>query len=352
MSAPLISPRETTKEEHRESPRTSRPGAARRVLSLAALTTLAALVAGCSASSGPAENGDNTPAPQATSVSITDNHGTMDVPTNPERFVALDNTVFGTLAAWDLTPVAVPKPVMGKLWPEFTSPASILDVGSHREPNLEAVVEADAELIIGGYRFASVYSDLTAITPTTIEISPRDGEDHTSELKREVTILGKIFQREKEATEIAAKLDKAISDAKGAYNGTDSVMGLITSGGKIAYAAPSEGRGVGTLFPTLGLKPAIDREAEDTSHGDEISVEAIAQANPEWLIVLDRDGAFQEDGYVPAADLISKSEALANVPAVKKSQIIVLDPNFYLDEGIQAYTTLYQTVADRFAAAQ
>ena len=81
------------------------------------------------------------------------------------------------------------------------------------------------------------------------------------------------------------------------------------------------------------------------------SSEAIAQANPDWLIVLDRDAAVQADGHVAAQQLIIEAEALQNVTAVQQGQVIVLDPTFYLDEGIQAYTTLYQTVADAFADA-
>jgi len=161
-------------------------------------------------------------------------------------------------------------------------------------------------------------------------------------------------QRNLVAGNAAAKqaLDQAVADAKGAYNGTDTVVGLITSGGKIAFAAPGEGRGVGAVFPTLGLVPGIDRGAENASHGDDISVEAIAAANPEWLIVLDRDAMFGEDGYVAAKELVEGSEALKNVPAVQKGQVVYLDPSFYLDEGIQAYTQLYSDIATAFAAAE
>ena len=33
-------------------------------------------------------------------VTIEDNHGQIEVPVNPERVVALDNTVFQTLSDW------------------------------------------------------------------------------------------------------------------------------------------------------------------------------------------------------------------------------------------------------------
>lgn len=310
------------------------------------LIAASALLAACSAA--PAAEPDGSP--DRSTVTIVDNHGEIEVPVNPERLVALDNTAFQTLSDWDISLVAAPKPVMGDLWPEFTGD-DVLDVGLHREPNLEAIVEADPDLVIGGYRFSSYHDDIVALAPVVIETNARDGEEHISELKRQVTILGQIFEREDDAQALADALDAAVADAKDAYNGTDTVIGLITSGGSIAYAAPGEGRGVGSLFPTLGLTPGIEQAAEDTSHGDDIALEAIAQANPDWLIVLDRDGAFNEEGYVPAKDLIENAEALQDVTAVQQGQVVYLPPTFYLDEGIQVYTALYRSIAEAFAAA-
>lgn len=333
------------------TPTTPTRRAAARIQGAGLLAISALLLAGCApADSASSSDAAATPAAAGT-VTITDNHGEIEVPVNPERVVALDNTTFQTLSDWGVEVVAAPKPLMESVWPELAGGDEVLDVGLHREPNLEAVIEADPDLIIGGYRFQDYYEDLKAIQPTTIEINARDGEEATSELKRQVEILGQIFDKEAEAAETIAAFDTAIADAKSAYNGTDTVVGLITSGGEIAYAAPGEGRGVGQLFPTIGLTPAIDQAAEDASHGDDISVEAIAQANPEWMIVLDRDAGTGEEGATAAAELIAGAEALQNVPAVQKNQIVYLDPTFYLDEGIQAYTGLYADVAAAFANA-
>ncbi|MBB3159306.1 iron complex transport system substrate-binding protein [Microbacterium proteolyticum] len=316
-----------------------------RPLAAASLVAALALV-GCS--SGAAAPADDAAA--ATTVTVEDNHGSIEVPVAPERVVALDNTTFETLSEWGVTLVAAPKPLMYDLWPSLSGGDEVLDAGLHREPDIENILAAEPDLIVGGYRFRDIYDQLKEIQPATIETSPRDGEDHASELKRQTTILGQVFDKNDEAAQLSADLDDAIAEAKAAYDPSQSVMGLITSGGKIAYAAPGEGRGVGVLFPTLGLTPALERSAEDASHGDDISVEAIAAANPEWLFVLDRDAMFGEDGYVSAKELVENAEALKNVPAVQKGQIVYLDGSFYLDEGIQAYTTLYRSAAEAFAS--
>lgn len=316
-----------------------------RPLAAASLVATLAL-AGCA--SGAAAPADEAAAP--TTVTVEDNHGSIEVPVAPERVVALDNTTFETLSEWGVTLVAAPKPLMYDLWPTLSGGDEVLDAGLHREPNIENILASDPDLIVGGYRFRELYDQLKEIQPATIETSPRDGEDHTSELKRQTAILGQVFDKNDEAATLSADLDAAIADAKAAYDPSQTVMGLITSGGKIAYAAPGEGRGVGVLFPTLGLTPALERSAEDASHGDDISVEAIAAANPEWLFVLDRDAMFGEDGYVSAKELVENAEALKNVPAVQKGQVVYLDGSFYLDEGIQAYTKLYRSAAEAFAS--
>lgn len=298
---------------------------------------------------------ESATASDAGTVTITDNHGEIEVPVNPQRVVALDNHVFETLDSWDVPLVAAPKTIMGDVWPAYTDDAAVLDVGSHREPNLEAIIEAQPDLIIGGYRFSESYADIKAQNPdaVVIELAPREGEDPEAEMTRQVEILGQIFDREDDAAAIVAAYEESIASASDAYNGTDTVIGLLTSGGEIAYSAPVTGRSIGVLFPTLGLTPAIEQAAEDVSHGDDISVEAIAAANPDWLIVLDRDGSGVGEGeYTSAQELISGSEALAGVTAVAQEQIIYLDPSFYLTEDIQAYTALYDQIGEAFGAAR
>ena len=322
-----------------------------------ALTLGAALVLSACASSAPAGE-EPAESADATTVTITDNHGEVEVPVNPETVVALDNTIFDTLDEWDVELAAVPKDVMGSVWPDYIDDPEVANVGNHREPNLEVIVAEQPDLIIGGYRFGDYYDQIKQQNPdaVVIEISPRDDEDEFDELKRQTEILGQIFDHEDEATELNEGLDEAIAGAKEAYNGTDTVMAVNTSAGQIGYLAPVVGRGLGPVFPALGWKPALEVEgATDDHQGDDISGEAIADSNPDWIVALDRDAAFapeeREAGSAPADELIKNSEALQNVPAVQQDRIVVLDPNFYLTEGVQAYTKLFTQLQEAFSAA-
>lgn len=322
----------------------------------AALTLGAALVLSACASGAPAN--EEPAGSAAATVTITDNHGEVEVPVNPETVVALDNTVFDTLDEWDIELAAVPKDVMGSVWPGYIDDPEVANVGNHREPNLEVIVAEQPDLIIGGYRFGDYYEQIKEQNPeaVVIEIAPRDGEDQFDELKRQTEILGQIFDHEDEAAALNADFDDAISGAKKAYNGTGTVMAVNTSAGQIGYLAPVVGRGLGPVFPALGWKAALEVEgATDDHQGDDISVEAIAASNPDWIVALDRDAAFapdeREPGSAPADELIKNSEALQNVTAVQQDRIVILDPNFYLTEGIQAYTALFTQLQEAFSAA-
>lgn len=313
---------------------------------LLALTACSSSTEAGSSSSSSAASASSAPE----TVVITDNHGEVEVPYQPERVVALDNHVLQTLSDWDIELVAAAKGLMGTgIWPEYQDDDAVLDVGTHREPDLEQVIAAEPDLIIGGSRFGDYYDQLSDIA-TTIETEPQDDELITDGLVRQVTTLGEIFGKQDEAQQLTEALETATAEAKDAYDGSSTVLGLITSGGEISYAAPGTGRSVGPVFTALDLVPAIEAEAEDSTHGDDIAMEAVAQANPDWLIVLDRDGALDTEGYVAAQELIEGSELLSDVTAVKEGQVIYLDPNFYLTEDIQAYTALFEQIRDAFAA--
>ena len=263
---------------------------------------------------------------EATTVEITDAHGTVTVPINPKNVVALDNRTFETLSDWGIELAAVPKSVMPADSP-YVNDESVQDIGNHREPNLEIIAAVDPELVIVGQRFASYYEDIKKLVPnaTVIDLNfdvseeaATPGENLVNGLKDATTTLGQIFDKKEEAKQLVADFDQAIEDAKSAYNGTDTVMSIIVSGGNIGFAAPGSGRVWGPMYEIFGWTPALEIDKTSSDHqGDEVSVEAIAQSNPDWIFVLDRDAAVSSTtDAVPAQDVIDNAPALQNTTAV------------------------------------
>jgi len=313
-------------------------------VAITAALTLA--VAGCGADT-------DTAADEATAGSTTeveDNHGTKSVPTQPTSVVATDNRTFETLDSWgvELSAGAV------SLMPDtvsYTDNEDIVDLGSHREPDLESVVAAEPDLIINGQRFAQYYQDFEELAPdaTIVEADPRDGEPFADELKRQTEILGQALGHEEDAQALIDDFDAAIERVQAAYDPEDTVMSVLTSGGVISYVAPTTGRTLGPLYDIFDLTPALEVEGEDESHGDDIHVEAIAEANPDWILVMDRDAAISANSgedYTPANELLANSQALQNTSAVEQDQIVYMPQDTYLNEGIQTYTEYFNSLAD------
>lgn len=295
---------------------------------------------------------------QPSTVEVTDAHGTVTVPVNPQTVVSLDNRTFETLAEWGIKLAAAPKDVMPKDVP-YVNDESVQNIGNHREPNLEVIAAVNPDLVIVGQRFATFYEDIKKLVPNAavidlnIDVSGENGssgDNLVNGYKDIVLTLGKIFDKNDEAQQLVARFEESLEKAKAAYNGTDTVMGVIVSGGNIGYSAPSKGRIWGPLFEIFGWVPALNDEKATSDHqGDEVSVEAIAQSNPDWLMVMDRDAAISSDGeYTPAKDVIENSPALQNTTAIKNGQIVYAPADTYTNESIQTYIEIFDALAEAF----
>lgn len=314
----------------------------------AAALVLAACGGGDTGESGTA-SGDSD-AKGASEITVVTNTGEVTVPLNPQRVAILDNTAMETLKDWGVEPVALPKPLLPKsIFADWIDDDSIADAGSHREPILEAVSEAEPDLIIGGYRFEEYTSDLEKIAPV-VDIAPANERfDSFSEgLTEQTEILGEIFEREDDAAELIATFDEAVENAAAATSG-ESVFLAVTSGNAIDNGA---GR-IGRIIEPLNLNDVFagqDLDAESVHQDSGIAPETVAQANPEWAIVLDRDAAIDTaDDATPAATLLAAQEAWKSVTFIQEDQIIYLDPYFYTREGIQAYIEAYDQITQAFS---
>ena len=288
------------------------------------------------------------------SVEITDIHGTVVVPVNPKNVVALDNRTFETLSDWGIELAAVPKGVMPADSP-YVADTSVQDIGNHREPNLELIAALEPELVIIGQRFAGFYDEIKELVPNAAVIdlnfdvsekADAPGESLVNGLKDSTIALGQIFDKNEEAEKLIADFDQSIADAKSAYNGTDTVMSVVVSGGSIGFSAPRSGRVWGPMYEIFGWVPSLEIDSASSDHqGDDISVEAIAQSNPDWIFVLDRDaGVSSTTDAVPAQDVIGNSPALKNTTSVTEGKIVYAPKDTYTNESIQTYLELFEGI--------
>src|SRR5690606_16877219 len=107
--------------------------------------------------------------------------------------------------------------------------------------------------------------------------------------------------------------------------------GELTDGETVFLANSSGGRidnGAGRLARILDKVNLVDSFAKqdldsDSVHADSgLAPETVAAANPDWMIVMDRDAIAAEGEYTPARQVVEAQEAWKGTTFMAEDQII------------------------------
>lgn len=220
-------------------------------------------------------------------------------------------------------------------------------VGTIFEPNLEALSALQPDLIVLGGRSSPQLDATTRVAPS-IDMT-MDGDDLVSQARQRLETYGELLGKQKEADAVEAKFDAALEAARAAVKGKGKVLIVMTSGPKVT--AYGKGSRFGWVHAALDLPAAVEDVKADT-HGNAVSFEFIRDANPDWLLVLDRAAAIGSDEQNAKATL--DNELVAQTTAWKKGQVIYLPAaDFYIAAGgIQSTTRVLNAIEKAFAKAQ
>ncbi|WP_181034047.1 siderophore ABC transporter substrate-binding protein [Arthrobacter sp. GMC3] len=311
----------------------------KRLLTLAATAAVFALTAcGQGATAGSQDKAAGT-------VSITHAQGTSDVPLNPKKVYTFDLGVLDTLNVLDVPVAGVPQANLPAALKEYGS-KDIANIGTMKEPDFEAISAGAPDLIIISGRTAGSYAELSKIAPT-IDLSV-DAKSPIESFKTVSTSLGKIFDKEAVVSEKIKAIDAKIADTKAKAPAAGTGLIVLTSGGELtAYGAGSR---FGLIHDVLGVPTASDVKAEG-SHGEAISHEFIAKANPGSLYVIDRDVATGESAG--AAKAVLDNALVKGTDAAKNDRITYLDPaSWYLvGYGLNNVDAMVGAISDSVAKA-
>ncbi|EJF76000.1 siderophore ABC transporter substrate-binding protein [Bartonella alsatica] len=269
---------------------------------------------------------------------VTINHvsGTTSVPTSPQKVIVFDLASLDNMNRLGIEAViGVPEGKKPTYLQQFDD-TKYEKIGTLFEPNYEKIAALQPDLIIISSRTQAKYKDLSKIAPT---IDLTIGNQHAlEEIERNVSILGKIFGKEKEAEEQIAKLKENLAEIRKNTQGKGTGLILMTSGGKISAFGPQSRFDI--FHSTFGIAPATDKLTVQ-KHGQLISPEFILETNPDWLLVIDRDAAIGREGK--SAKQLLNNELVQRTTAGKQNQIIYLDSwSWYLANG--SLTGLHDTV--------
>lgn len=263
--------------------------------------------------------------------------GTTIVPENPETIVVFDFGVIDILDHLGVEIAALPKANVPSYLSQFEGD-QYENAGTLFEPDFEMLANLDPDLIIISGRTQESYKDLSDLAPTLfMEI---DTDDYLGSFEHNVTLLGKIFDQEDEAIAAVDQIKIAVDDLVEIVPADKVSLIILTNDGAVSAYGP--GSRFGIIHDDFGIPP-VTNEIDVTTHGQNISFEYIANANPDYLFVLDRNAATGGDGE---ASSTIDNDLVNGTTAAKEGNIIYLTPDYwYLSSGgIESVTQMVKEI--------
>ncbi|HCR62851.1 MAG: siderophore ABC transporter substrate-binding protein [Serratia liquefaciens] len=284
-----------------------------------------------------------TPAADApATVNFQHLNGTTEVKKHPQRVVVLDYASLETLQLLGVEPLALPgnRTMLPDSLKQYQN-AKYLNAGTLFEPDMATLRAAKPDLILIAGRSSKAYAELSGIAPTlNMAIDP---QDQLGSLKQRTLQLGELFDKQPQAQAAVDKLDAEIAAIKPQVAKAGRGLVVLFSGGKISAYAPKSR--FSFTYDALGFQSALQSDNADV-RGNKLTPEQVAQLNPDWLFIIDRDAATGRPNAV-APQKILTTTALKNTVAVKKGQVVYLPAaEVYLSGGIITSQHIVERVAE------
>jgi iron complex transport system substrate-binding protein len=271
--------------------------------------------------------------------------GPVPIKANPAKIAVFDIAAIDTLDSLGIKIAGLPSNLYLPELAHLKDGSAV--VGDIFEPNLEALSELAPDLIIVGGRSSTQIEAAAQVAPT-IDMT-MDGDDLLQQAKTRLTAYGALFGKQTEAETETKALDAVVEKAKAAVAGKGKALIVMTNGPKVTAYGP--GSRFGWVHSALDL-PAAVPDVEAATHGEAVSFEFIRNANPDWLLVLDRAAAIGSEDQNAKATL--DNELVAETAAWKKGQVIYLPAgDFYIAAGgVKAMSRVFTAITDAYSKAK
>lgn len=262
-------------------------------------------------------------------VSIDHSLGTTKVPFDPQKIAVLD------LAALDIIDVlgvgdrvvGIPKSSSVSYLKSYVENDKIVNVGSVKEVDMEALNALQPDLIFIGGRLSSEYENISKIAPT-ISINIDNEAGYMKSFTQNVNHIASIFGLEEKAVELTSSFDQRIAALNQTASGKKAIVGLVTSG---SLSTLGNGSRCSVITNEVGFENAATDV--DSTHGDTASFELLLEKDPDYIFILDRDTAINAEGAKVAKEVM-ENEIVMKTTAYQNGKIIYLTPDvWYLSEG-------------------
>ena len=316
----------------------------KKVVSIALAAVMAVSMAACGASktsvsttansSSKADDSQAATQAEPTSVTVKTLNGEkasieIEVPYNPQRIAVLDMAaldIIDNLGLGDRV-VGMPKSSQIDYLMDYNNNESIVNLGTVKEVDMEALMSCEPDVIFIGGRLSSQYDALSAIAPVVyMAIDYEVGL--VQSVKDNAENVAKIFGLEEVAAEKTTAFDARIAALQAAAQGKTAVVGMVTSSNFNTLGNESRCSMIGNEIGFENLANNVD-----STHGNESSFELLVSLNPDYIFVLDRDSAINTEGAKLAQEVMG-NDLVAKTTAAQEGHIVYLTPTvWYLAEG-------------------
>lgn len=246
----------------------------------------------------------------------------------PERIAILHSTYLEYFFALGIPPIASAGASVGNAmdalntWETlepYVGTADVMDLGSAREINLEAVLGANPDVIVtfkthGG--LDQIYDRLVAIAPVVLV-------DYSSSWQEQLRDCAEIVGKEARAEELIEEIEGVISSAKeGLSAHEDKTLAIFRTGGGKEFIT----RGDASWYETFGVS---NPEGWPEELGGKLTLDGIAGMDPDYIIFQDTIKTAQ--AFVQTQEDHATWNALK---AVKNGNI------FYFDDSLNSFGPL------------
>lgn len=272
----------------------------KRIFSALLVCLILFATAGCKQSSTPTANENKT-------YTYTDDYGSVvEVPEHPKRIVSLSPAVTEIMFALGADSLLVGRTDFCVYPPEASR---IESIGGISNLNIEKVLSCNPDLIISGSmvpkKVVKQFEDMGVPLVCVIEKQKFDG------LFENIIKIGELAGCRKATDSLKEKLVKELADAHPA--GQDNVGDRATCYYVVGFGSGGNFTAGGNTFINEIIQMAGGRNIAEESEGWTFSVEALMNADPDFILIRAEDSA-----------KFCQTEPYTRLSAVKKGNVITM----------------------------
>ncbi|MGG2398003.1 ABC transporter substrate-binding protein [Pseudomonas sp. SH1-B] len=244
-------------------------------------------------------------------------HGPLTLSGTPQRVVALGDSALDAALSLGIQPVGTLASRGGDDVPDYlkskTGPITL--VGSVREPNLEAILRLQPDLVLASSELApEMYAKLSLMAPTVV---PKG--DSFQDWRLTYGTYAEALDKAEDGKQRIAEIEaRSAALRERLQQGQEVSVVRWNPQGPVIMSSHLF---VGQLLDELGLRPNELAAAQDKKpHSDVLSLENLSRINADWIFL----ATLNPDGR-KALEEARKQPAFSRLKAVAEDRVVTVD---------------------------